>query len=34
MMPILVLAILPIAIFSLVMQRHIIGGLLAGSLKG
>lgn len=34
MMPILVLAILPIAIFYLFMQRHIIGGLLAGSLKG
>jgi raffinose/stachyose/melibiose transport system permease protein len=34
MMPVLVLAILPIAIFYLVMQRHIIGGLLTGSLKG
>lgn len=34
MMPILVLAMLPMVIFYLFMQRHIIGGLTAGSLKG
>ncbi len=34
MMPILVIAILPMVIFYLFMQRHIVSGLTAGSLKG
>ena len=34
MMPVLVIALLPMVIFYLFMQRHIIGGLAAGSLKG
>ncbi len=34
MMPILVIAILPMVIFYLFMQRHIVGGLTTGSLKG
>jgi raffinose/stachyose/melibiose transport system permease protein len=34
MMPVLVLAILPMVIFYLFMQRHIVGGLTTGSLKG
>ena len=34
MMPALVLALLPMVIFYLVMQKHIIGGLTVGSVKG
>lgn len=34
MMPVLVLALAPMVIFYLFMQRYIIGGLTAGSLKG
>jgi raffinose/stachyose/melibiose transport system permease protein len=34
MMPVLVIALLPMVIFYLFMQRHIIGGLASGSLKG
>ena len=34
MMPVLVLAMLPMVIFYLFMQRHIVGGLTTGSLKG
>jgi raffinose/stachyose/melibiose transport system permease protein len=34
MMPMLVLAMLPMVIFYLFMQRHIVSGLTAGSLKG
>jgi raffinose/stachyose/melibiose transport system permease protein len=34
MMPVLVIALLPMVIFYLFMQRHIIGGLTTGSLKG
>lgn len=34
MMPVLVIAILPMVIFYLFMQRHIVGGLTTGSLKG
>ncbi len=34
MMPILVLAILPMVVFYLFMQRHIVAGLTTGSLKG
>jgi len=34
MMPVLVIALLPMVIFYLIMQRHIIGGLASGSLKG
>ena len=34
MMPVLVLALLPMVIFYLFMQRYIIGGLTSGALKG
>ena len=34
MMPALVLALLPMVIFYLVMQKHIIGGLTSGAVKG
>ena len=34
MMPALVLALLPMVIFYLIMQKHIIGGLTVGSVKG
>ena len=34
MMPVLVLAMLPMVIFYLFMQRHIVAGLTTGSLKG
>ena len=34
MMPVLVLAVTPMIIFYIVMQRHIVAGLTAGSLRG
>jgi ABC-type maltose transport system permease subunit len=34
MIPMLIITALPIVIFFLVMQKRIIGGLIAGSLKG
>lgn len=34
MMPVLVLAVTPMIIFHIVMQRHIVAGLTAGSLRG
>lgn len=34
MMPALVLALLPMVIFYLIMQKHIIGGIAAGAVKG
>jgi raffinose/stachyose/melibiose transport system permease protein len=34
MIPMLIITTLPMVIFFLVMQRRIIGGLVAGSLKG
>ena len=34
MMPVLVLAVTPMIIFYLFMQRHIVAGLTKGSLRG
>ncbi len=34
MMPVLVLAVSPVIVFYIFMQRHIVAGLTAGSLRG